>query len=167
MGRVVGGRYPVLRDLIAGRQAHGIKPEAGIFSLTPHLAINHENAGSFFPHFREQSSRPVFVWENFEDLMYHDLEEPDAEIQTSPELFSFMGQVWVFNRAMRWIRLQPEGCVDCYSSGSRLHLTGENQVSKWHSDHAMRLSNRARTADSPSIPADGGIVPCCPAFNSI
>jgi len=85
------------------------------------------------PRFWDEKTRPQHVWENHEDRMYHDLEFADPELMTAPEFFAFMGQVWLFNRAMQWHREGLDGCIVCYSSGD-LALTGEHQVSKWHSD---------------------------------
>ncbi len=79
-----------------------------------------------------EGPRPEFVWENREDVFYHDLSFPDGKITTAPEFVAFMGRAWVFNRAMEWRR--EDGCILCYSVGGDLPLTGANAVSAWHSD---------------------------------
>ena len=87
--------------------------------------------------------RPEYVWENREDVIYHDLSYP-AEIETAPEMVPFMHRAWVFNTAMQWHR-RPEGIL-CYAAPATLALTGEEQVSAWHSDPANEIVSRgART----------------------
>lgn len=130
-GPFLCGRRSVLRTLaLAGSIPAALRSG----NTTPQAPL-------YYPRFWEESSRPEFVWQNYEDLMYHDLEEPDKEIQTSPEFYSFMGQIWVFNRAMRWYRDGLHDCILCYSAGPELKLTGEKQVSKWHSDPRNRIEN--------------------------
>jgi len=97
------------------------------------------------PNFWNETQRPDFVWENHEDRMYHDLDMPVPEIQTAPEFFAFMGQVWVFNKSMQWHRENLHGAILCHSTGNVLLLTGEHQVSKWHSDSRNTLSNLGET----------------------
>jgi hypothetical protein len=78
--------------------------------------------------------RPPFVWENMEDLIYHDLEYGEPALDGAPEFCAFMRRVWVFNRAMRWRREGLDGAIVCYCAGGDLELTGQRQVSAWHSD---------------------------------
>lgn len=74
---------------------------------------------------------------NREDIIYHDLSY-DAAIEHAPEFVPFMHRAWVFNRAMQWRR---EGeCVLCYADPGTLALTGEQQVSAWHSDPVNEIS---------------------------
>jgi len=69
-----------------------------------------------------------------EDLFYADEWLADPAVQSAPEFCAFMESAWVFNRAMEWHDEGLDGCVVCYSSVGDLPLTGENQVSSWHSD---------------------------------
>jgi len=78
--------------------------------------------------------RPPFVWENMEDLIYHDLEYGEPALDGAPEFCAFMRRVWVFNRAMRWRAEGADGAIVCYSAAADLELTGQRQVSAWHSD---------------------------------
>jgi hypothetical protein len=78
--------------------------------------------------------RPPFVWENMEDLIYHDIEYGEPTLDGAPEFCAFMRRVWVFNRAMRWGREGLDGAIVCYCAAADLELTGERQVSAWHSD---------------------------------
>jgi hypothetical protein len=97
------------------------------------------------PNSWNETTRPEHVWENNEDRMYHDLDFPVPEMQTAPEFFALMGQIWVFNTAMQWHREGLDGCILCHCSGSELLLTGEQQVSKWHSEPRNVLRHRADT----------------------
>jgi hypothetical protein len=81
-----------------------------------------------------QGPRPEYVWENREDVFYHDLSFRDVKVRNAPEFVAFMMRPWVFNRAMEWHR--EGGCIVCYSVGGDLLLTGEKAASAWHSDAA-------------------------------
>jgi len=81
--------------------------------------------------------RPEYVWENREDVFYHDLSFPDENVVNAPEFVAFMMRPWVFNRAMVWHR--ENGCILAYCVGGDLLLTGEDAVSRWHSDKANRI----------------------------
>jgi hypothetical protein len=84
--------------------------------------------------------RPPFVWENCEDLVYHDIEYGDPALDGAPEFCAFMRRVWVFNRAMRWQRGGLDGAIVCYSAAKDLELTGTRQASAWHSDPENEIS---------------------------
>jgi hypothetical protein len=99
----------------------------------------------WLPNSWNETTRPEYVWENHEDRMYHDLEFPVPQMQSAPEFFTFMDQVWVFNKAMQWHREDLDGCILCHSSVSELLLTGEQQVSKWHSEPRNVLRQEADT----------------------
>jgi hypothetical protein len=79
-------------------------------------------------------SRPEFVWENWEDLFYEYVWLPDPLVQAAPEFCAFMESAWVFNRALEWHDEGLDGCPICCSASGDLSLTGESQVSSWHSD---------------------------------
>jgi len=85
-----------------------------------------------------EGPRPEYVWENREDVIYHDLSYNDKAIETTPEIVPFMHRAWVFNKAMTWYR-EPEGIL-CYSAPATLLLTDEEGVSAWHSDPANELA---------------------------
>jgi hypothetical protein len=84
------------------------------------------------------SANHQYVWENREDVIYHDLSYGDKTIEAAPEIVPFMHRVWVFNRAMQWHR-ESEGIL-CYSPPATLRLTGDKAVSAWHSDPANELT---------------------------
>lgn len=92
------------------------------------------------PNSWHETTRPEFVWESHEDRMYHDLEFSVPEMQTAPEFVAFMRRVWVFNKAMQWHRENLEDCILCHTAGRELWLTGENQLSRWHSDERNTIS---------------------------
>jgi hypothetical protein len=77
-------------------------------------------------------SRPEFVWENWEGLFYAYVWLP--LVQAAPEFCAFMESAWVFNRALEWHDEGLDGCPICCSASGDLSLTGESQVSSWHSD---------------------------------
>ena len=87
-----------------------------------------------------EGPRPKYVWENREDVIYHDLSYSNQAIENAPEIVPFMHRAWVFNKAMQW-RLEPKGIL-CYSAPATLLLTGEKSVSAWHSDPANELSTQ-------------------------
>ena len=104
----------------------------------------------------ESETRPTHAWENWEDLIYHDLDYPmtwsgtkptesplpnAGELMKLPEFRAFMQRNWVFNRAMRWHDAGLDGCIVCYSGVENLSLTGEHQVSAWHSDDKNSLTH--------------------------
>ena len=113
----------------------------------------------WLPKFWEDSeTRPAYVWENREDVIYHDLEYPvgqvpvgpsshltatanAAEFVNLPEFRPFMHRVWVFNRAMQWHDKGLDGCLLCYSDPAGLALTGEHQVSAWHTGEKNSLTH--------------------------
>jgi hypothetical protein len=111
----------------------GIGTAAGLMPAPLHL-LAVENQSVWIPKFWEEKTRPRWAWENYEDMMYHDLDFDDPEMMTAPEFFSFMEQVWVFNTAMEWHREGLDGCIVCYSARGDLPLTGAHQVSRWFSD---------------------------------
>ncbi len=109
-----------------------------------------------------QGPRPEYVWENREDVFYHDLSFPDETVVNSPEFVAFLMRSWVFNRAMEWHR--ENGCILAYCVGGDLPLTGEDSVSTWHSDpangieqtgHYTRFKKRAtvRRRDCAVLPS--------------
>jgi hypothetical protein len=88
--------------------------------------------------YNETDTRPDFLWVNREDVMYHDHDYPPA-LAGAPEYCAFIKKTWVFNRAMHWIR--NEGAILCYEDTGILNLTGENQVSAWHTGPDNTLKN--------------------------
>src|SRR5947209_2059981 len=82
----------------------------------------------------ETSERPLFGWENYEDLIYHDTYYHEPRLDESPDVGGFLHRVWVFNRAMEWHHI--DGCLVCYSAGGNLPLTGVSAVSAWHTGSA-------------------------------
>lgn len=84
-----------------------------------------------------QGPRPEYVWENREDVFYHDLSFPEENVVNAPEFVAFMMRPWVFNRAMEWHR--ENRCILAYCVGGNLPLTGVNAVSAWHSDPANSI----------------------------
>ena len=86
--------------------------------------------------------RPVLGWENCEDLIYRELEYGIPELDTAPEICAFMRKLWIFNRAMHWVREGLNGAVLCYCAGGDLPLTGERQVSNWHTDPANMIVHK-------------------------
>ena len=88
--------------------------------------------------YNETDTKPDFVWCNREDVMYHDHSYPPA-LAATPEYCAFIKKTWVFNRSMEWIR--KEGVVLCYENAGVLDLTGEKQVSAWHTGPENALKN--------------------------
>jgi hypothetical protein len=86
-----------------------------------------------------RGERPKYVWENMEDIIYHEIFYPDSLKQTAPEFYALMRCPWVFNRAMRWDR--AEGTVIAGSADGSLELTGINRVSEWYSDPDNSISH--------------------------
>ena len=104
---------------------------------------------------------PVYVLENHEDEVYHELRLP--ELATEPEYCAFLDQTWVFNRAMQWHQA-PGDTLICACEGGELWLTGEQGVSRWFSDpcngielsgdRTMRFTRRSpRQRDCVVLPA--------------
>lgn len=94
-----------------------------------------------------ESLRPLYALENHEDEIYHSFPQHVKHINqlkinsaTAPEYYSFVGQSWVFNRAMRWVD-GPDGVLLCYSEGGPLSLTGSKGGSEWFSDPVNEISN--------------------------
>ena len=79
---------------------------------------------------RQEPERPRYVLENHEDDLYHNQEAGGRGDE--PEYCALLGKVWTFNRAMRWARTEG-GNIICHCGGADLTLTGEGQVSAWHS----------------------------------
>lgn len=82
---------------------------------------------------QKEGPRPKYVWENKEDVMYHDRFYVDSAKMTAPEIFPLMRGIWVFNRSMKWINTAG-GNILAFSDGGDLQLTGTRQVSAWYSD---------------------------------
>jgi hypothetical protein len=91
---------------------------------------------------QKEGPRPRLVWENREDIIYHDLAYGDKGVEGAPEFAPFMGRGWVFNRAMQWHR-ELEGIL-CYSSPATLWLTGTNET-----DPGTRSSGTCRSVTIP------------------
>jgi hypothetical protein len=111
----------------------------------------------------ETDARPEYGWFNFEDVLYHDNKFP-AEMETHPDVWVFGRQrIWVFNRAMEWRRDEKDGTILCYCPTGELMLTGEKQVSSWHSAppnslehvgaHTRFVKRSGRQRDSGVLPA--------------
>jgi len=113
-------------------------------SVTVYLAVGYtENLQADYTWLNQvQGPRPACVWENREDVIYHDLSYNKKEVQNAPEIAPFMQRVWVFNTAMQWHR-RPEGIL-CYSKPATLLLTGEHSVSDWHSDPVNEILSHGR-----------------------
>ena len=92
--------------------------------------------------FSETGTRPDVVWINREDVIYHDLQWP-AAVEVTPEFWAFGRRAWVFNRAMQWQRDEPSGTILCCCPVGELALTGEKQVSAWHTGPANALEHQA------------------------
>jgi hypothetical protein len=115
----------------------------------------------------ETEARPEYGWFNREDLIYHDGYDTyvyPSEVESHPDFWVFSRRVaWVFNRAMEWQRNEKDGTILCYSRGSELILTGERQVSAWHSappnvleqigDVTRFVKHSGRQRDSAVLPA--------------
>ncbi|WP_404423706.1 carboxypeptidase-like regulatory domain-containing protein [Nibricoccus sp. IMCC34717] len=84
---------------------------------------------------------PVFVWENREDAIYHEVSYPNEHIQAAPEIFALQRCPWVFNRAMRWVD-GPDGTQLAFEAAGDLALTGTEQVSRWYSAPANRITEK-------------------------
>ncbi len=111
----------------------------------------------------ETDARPHYGWFDLEDVLYHDQKFP-AEIEVHPDIWVFGRQrVWVFNRAMEWRRDAKDGTILCYCPTGELTLTGDRQVSSWHSAPPNALEQAgaftrfvkrsARQRDSAVLPA--------------
>lgn len=112
---------------------------------------------------QQDGPKPEYVWQDVEDIIYHNTGIYNLNWQTAPEFCAFFAQNWVFNRAMKWERT-PKGNIFCYSEGDKLRLTGEKQVSKWFSDPVNTISqkgeltlfekkSRIRVRDAAVLPA--------------
>jgi hypothetical protein len=88
--------------------------------------------------YAETESQPKYVWMNREDIMYHDHDYPPS-IAGAPDYCAFIHKTWVFNRAMQWVR--KDEAILCYENRGILELTGENQVSRWHTGPDNELRN--------------------------
>jgi hypothetical protein len=88
--------------------------------------------------YNETDTRPAFVWSNCEDILYHDMEYPEP-VASAPEYCTFLMKTWVFNRAMQWAR--EDGAILCYENMGILPLSGERQVSAWHTGRDNATSN--------------------------
>jgi len=111
----------------------------------------------------ETDARPEYGWFNLEDVLYHDQTFP-AEVEAHPDIWVFGRQrIWVFNRAMEWRREEKNGTILCYCPTGELMLTGDKQVSSWHSappnaleqagDCTRFIKRAARQRDSAVLPA--------------
>jgi len=89
---------------------------------------------------QKEGERPKYIWENTEDIIYHELFYPDSLKQTAPEFYSIMRCPWVFNRAMCWEKV--ENTIIAYSKNGDLDLTGKNQVSAWYSDPKNTITHQ-------------------------
>lgn len=87
----------------------------------------------------EDATRPEYVWFNREDILYHDYLLPD-EVESHPD-FWLVGRrrVKIFNKAMEWYRNAKHGTIISYCPTKGLMLSGENQVSAWHSSPPNEL----------------------------
>lgn len=88
----------------------------------------------------DEVNRPAVGWENLEDVIYHDTLYGDRRLDESPELVAFMQKVWTFNTAMTWVGPTEAGNLFAYSATDLLWLTGQGQVSAWHTAEANSLS---------------------------
>lgn len=88
--------------------------------------------------FSETETRPALVWTNCEDVLYHDMEYPEP-VASAPEYCPFLMKVWVFNRAMQWAR--AGGAILCYEDMGILPLSGDHQVSAWHTGRDNSITN--------------------------
>jgi hypothetical protein len=79
---------------------------------------------------QKEGPRPKYVWENREDVIYHERYYPDSAKMTAPEIYPIMRGIWVFNRAMKWIR-NNDRTIIAYEDIGDCPLTGERQVSAW------------------------------------
>ncbi|MDX2189476.1 MAG: hypothetical protein SFY32_06415 [Bacteroidota bacterium] len=84
--------------------------------------------------------RPKYVWENKEDVIYHEIYYPDELIQTAPEFYALMREAWVFNRNMLWHRNANKSII-AYSLPENIQLTGEKSAAQWYSDPKNSISN--------------------------
>ena len=125
-------------------------------------AKGHGNQGADYD-WRQAAPRSRYVWENHEEIFYHDLSYEDPELNSAPEYAAFSRRSWVFNRALAW-RTDAAGSVLCHGQGGDVPLTGEHQASRWLSDprnliesvgEATRFRKRApaRYRDCAVIPA--------------
>ena len=112
----------------------------GTFAAQPDAAHPSKLNAPHFPWVNQvEGPRPAYVWENWEDLIYHDQQYHPA-IMSAPEFAAFMGHNWAFNRAIEWHEEGLDGCVVCYSNAGDLMLTGTQQVSEWFSDPDSRIA---------------------------
>ncbi len=124
---------------------------------------NGETAARLRKFFEETDARPEYGWFNREDVLYHDQKFP-REVEAHPDIWVFGRQrIWVFNRAMEWRRDEQDGTILCYNPVGELMLTGEKQVSSWHTappntleqaGDLTRFAKRSgRQRDSAVLPA--------------
>jgi hypothetical protein len=102
------------------------------------MTQSNQISDKFYTFLGETRQRPKFILQNLEDLVYHDLYWPGG-IGELPEFWAFGRRIWVFNKAMVWHRDTETGSILCYCPVNELKLTGENQVSEWHSGPANTL----------------------------
>ena len=120
-----------------------------VFSQTDKNRI-HKGDGQVIPDMswlnQKDGLRPKYVWENREDYIYDERRYADSAKMTAPEIYPLIRCLWVFNRAMKWIR-NPDGTIISYSDGENLALTGEKQVSAWYSDPKNQITNSGETTN--------------------
>ena len=111
----------------------------------------------------ETEARPEYGWFNREDIIYHDQSFP-AEVETHPDFWVFgRKRIWVFNRAMKWQRGEQDGTILCYNHTGEMMLTGDKQVSSWHTappntleqagEFTLFAKHSERQRDSAVLPA--------------
>jgi hypothetical protein len=83
------------------------------------------------------AKRPEYIIENHEGVICH-----DNKVYTEPEFCAFTKKSWVFNRYMQWIDNNLDDCIICYAQTNVLWLTGDNQVSLWHTDPTNSIGER-------------------------
>jgi hypothetical protein len=113
----------------------------GAVSIRPAISGDVTLSAPHFPWVNQVGGpRPQYVWENWEDLIYHDQDYAPA-IMSAPEFTAFMEHNWTFNRAMEWHDEDLDGCIVSYSNAGDLMLTGTQQVSEWFSDPDNAISH--------------------------
>lgn len=108
----------------------------------------------------EETRRPDLIWENLEDMIYHDTYYHDGRLDDSFELCAFLHRVWTFNRAMRW-RQSDHGLI-AQTVGGPLMLTGEDAVSDWHTGSRNEIDasgNELRWSQGSHKRRDGLVLP--------
>ena len=61
---------------------------------------------------QKDGPRPRYVWENREDVIYHDLSYSDKAVERAPEFAAFMGRTWVFNPGKQVGPIPPNITLD-------------------------------------------------------